>query len=72
MESQKQLNYDLAMAFAAGRLAKRAAKEVQAQADLAECSAEEMELEMLREDFFNAYEYYRAQSPPEGISFPLA
>jgi len=72
MESQKQLNYDLAIAFAAGKLAKRSAEEVQVQADLAKCPVEEMELEMLREDFFNAYEYYRAQSPTEGISFPLA
>ena len=71
MESLKQLNYDLAIAFAAGRQAKRSAEEVQAQADITECSTEEMELEMLREDFFNAYEYYRAQSPPEGITFPL-
>jgi len=71
MESQKQLNYDLAIAFAASRLAKRSAEEVQGQADMAECSVAEMELEMLREDFFNAYEYYRAQSLPEGVSFPL-
>ena len=72
MESQKQLNYDLAVAFATGKLAKRPAEEVLAQAETAKCSAEEMELEMLREDFFNAYEYYRAQSPTEGVSFPLA
>ena len=72
MESLKQLNYDLAIAFAASRHAKRSAEEVQAQADIAECPTEEMELEMLREDFFNAYEYYRAQLPPEGITFPLA
>ena len=72
MESQKQLNYDLAMAFAAGRLAKRSAEEVLAQAEVADCPVEEMEFEMLREDFFNAYEYYRAQSPIEGLTFPLA
>jgi hypothetical protein len=71
MESQKQLNYDLAMAFAAARLAKRSAEEVQEQATFAECPIDEMEFEMLREDFFNAYEYYRAQLPAEGIVFPL-
>jgi len=65
MSSQKRLNYDLAMAFAAGRLAKRTAAEIGEQAKLAECSTDEMELEMIREDFFNAYEYYRAQFPAD-------
>ena len=65
MSSQKRLNYDLAMAFAAGRLAKRSAAEIQAQAELAKCPIDEMELEMIREDFFNAYEYYRAQFPAD-------
>ena len=71
MESQKKLNYDLAMAYAAARLTRRSAEEILQQAELAECPIEEMELEMLREDFFNAFEYYRAQLPREGITFPL-
>ncbi|MCL2588123.1 MAG: hypothetical protein FWD84_01805 [Oscillospiraceae bacterium] len=71
METLKQLNYDLAMAFAAARQMRRTAEELQAQAELTKSSIDELEFEMVREDFFNAYEYYRAQSPLDESMFPL-
>jgi len=71
MDSQKQLNYDLAMAYAAARLTRRSAEELLEQAEREDIPLEEVELEMLREDFFYAYEYYRAQLPRDGVTFPL-